>query len=111
MKKTKENKIYYFKNDEEFINSINKIPINLSEHPDIIDRIYKKYPIIDKKDISIIVKVSLEVLRELLILGNIINFNKIFFDFKLYIFKYVRNGVIFPSLRVKLTTPPRIKRG
>lgn len=92
------------------MDSIQENTINIKKHPDIIDRIYERYPILDKKDISIIVKVSLETLRELLLLGNILNFNKIFFDMKLHVFKHIREGVIFPSFKVKLSTPPRIKK-
>lgn len=110
MKKIKKNNKYYYKNNEFLLDNLKNNPINIREHINIIDKIHEKYPLLSKSEISIIVKYSLETFRELLLFGNIINFNKLFFDMKLHIFKQIHNGVIFPSLKVKVSTPPRIKK-
>lgn len=111
MKKRKTNKEFYYKDldKQEIINLVNnELPINLKYLENLIDRIHKRYPIVDKVQVSIIVKATFESLRELLILGNIINLNKFIFDMKLHCCTYISDK-LYPVIKVKLTTPPIIK--
>lgn len=109
MKKPKKIKKFYFDqltHDDmvELLNS--EYPINIKHLSIIVDKIYAKYPLIDKIEISIIVRAVFESIREFLVLGHIINFNKIFFDTKLHFFKF-KEAI---GLKVKLTTPPYIRK-
>lgn len=111
MKKVKTVKQFFFKNKthDEMVEIINKdLPIKI-ENTDLIDRIYVRYPLIDKIKISFIVKSVFQSMRELLILGKILNFNNLFFDTKLHFFDYRRNGHILPALKVKISTPPPLR--
>lgn len=112
MKKCKTSDPYHFKDHthQEIVDILNKdLPLNLKYNENLIDKIYNKYPLISKSQISIIVKATFQGIRDLLILGKILNFNKIFFDTKLLVFPYRRKDVIFPSLKVKISTPPPLR--
>lgn len=86
-----------------------ELPINIKTLESLVDRIYKRYPMIDKTQISVIVRAALESIRELLILGNVINFNKFVFNMKLHFFTHYYKK-LRAALKVKLSTPPSIKR-
>jgi hypothetical protein len=113
MKKTKKTTKLIFNEitDQEIIQLINKdYPINIKFMERIIDRIYAKYPLIDKIEISIIVRAVFESIREFLILGYIINFNRFVFDMKLHVFEYAAKTKKYLGLKVKATTPPSIRK-
>lgn len=86
-----------------------EFPINIKYNEDLIDRICSKYPLLNKVQISIIVKAVFQSLRDLLVLGKILNFNNLLFDTKLLFYNFCRDGHIFPSLRVKISTPPPLR--
>lgn len=88
----------------------NEYPVDIRHNEDLVNRIFAKYPLIDKSHISIIVKATFQSIRELLILGKILNFNGLLFDMKLFFFAHCRNMVIFPSLKVEVTTPPPLRK-
>jgi len=113
MKKPKTTKPFYFKDKthQEVVEEINKeLPINLKYNEDLVDRVHARYPLISKSEIAIIIKLIFENFRELLILGNILNFHNLFFNTKLYFFDYKKNGYRFPYVRVKITTPPKLRK-
>lgn len=96
---------------EEFSKGINEeYPIEIRQLEPIIDRIHQKYPLIDKVQISLIVRAVFESIREFLILGYVINFNKFLTDMKLNFFTHVIGGRISPALRVKLKTPKILRK-
>lgn len=106
MKKSKTIKEFYFR-DADIIEQLNvELPINVKYLENLINRIYKRYPLIDKLEISVIVKAVFEALRELLVSGCIMNFNKFLFDMKLLFFKKEH----WPSVKVKLTPAPTIRK-
>jgi len=110
MKKVKTIRKFYFENlsEVDIINLVNREqPINIKHLSFIVDKIYAKYPLIDKSEISVIVRAVFESIREFLILGYIINFNKTFFDMKFHVFQFAKK---FSGLKVKLTTPPHIRK-
>jgi len=112
MKNKKLVKQFFFKDlsKEELRDIINtNHPINIRKLEPIINRIYIKYPLIDKSEIGLIVKAVFESLRDFLVMGYVINFNKFIFDMKLYFFTHVIGNKINPALRVKLKNPPKIR--
>lgn len=113
MKKIKTSKSFYFK-DKTHNNVIDLIntdfPISIEENEDLINRIYSRYPIINKSKISAIVILIFQSIRELLISGKILNFNNLFFDTKLFFYSYRYNNHIFPALKVQISTPPRMRK-
>jgi hypothetical protein len=96
---------------QQVVTEINKeLPINLKHNEELVDRIHKKYPILTKTEISIIVKAVFQSLRDLLLLGKVLNFNTLFFDTKLYFFTHLRDGNILPALKVQMSTPPPLRK-
>jgi hypothetical protein len=113
MKKQKVVKAYYFKelSKQDMVDLVNEeFPINIKYNEDLIDRIYARYPLIDKYKVSIIVKTLFQSMRDLLVLGKVLNFNSLFFDTKLFFFPHRRGGVIMPALKVKISTPPPLRK-
>jgi hypothetical protein len=109
MKKEKTTKQYYFldKTHTQIVDQINTdLPVNLKYNEDLVTRVHNRYPFIDKSEVSIIVKAVFQSFRDLLVLGKILNFNKLFFDTKLFVFDYRKNGRTFASLKTKISTPP-----
>ena len=113
MKKEKKVKPFFFKqlDHQEVIDLLNvDLPVNIKYNEDLVDRVHARYPLIDKTQVSIIVKAIFQSLRDLLILGKVINFNNYFFDMKLFFFPLRRGGRILSSLKVKMTTPPPLRK-
>lgn len=113
MKKPKQVKPFYFteKSHQDMVNHLNKeLPIKLKYNEELVDRIHQRYPILDKSSVSIIVRGVFQSLRDLLVLGKVLNFNNIFFDTKFHFFDYRRDGHILPSLKVKISTPPPMRK-
>ena len=113
MKKTKIVKPFYFKeiDHQEVVNQLNnENPVNLMYNEDLVNRVHARYPLIDKTQISIITKAIFQSFRDLLVLGKVLNFNNLFFDCKLLAFPYIKNGVIVPALKVKISTPPPLRK-
>jgi hypothetical protein len=112
MKKPKVVKEYYFKDmtNSDMMELLNKdLPINIKYNEDLVNRICNRYTLLDKKQISVIVKSVFQSLRDLLVLGKVLNFNNLFFDTKLFFFTHRKKGHIFPSLKVKMSTPPPLR--
>ena len=107
MKKKKTVKPFYFTRDkEDIIDELDRDhPISIKQFEMIINRIYLRYPLIDKAQISLIVQVVFETLRKLLVFGYVLNFNKFVFDMKLHFFTH---GNV-PMLKVKIKTPPKLR--
>jgi hypothetical protein len=109
MKKEKTTKKYYFKDKThiQVADMINhELPVNLKYNEDLVNRVYERYPFIDKAQVALIIKATFQSIRDLLIMGKILNFNKLFFDTKLFVFDHRKNGRIFASLKAKICTPP-----
>jgi hypothetical protein len=112
MKKPKLVKPFSFKDHshQEMADIINNdIPINLKYNEDLVNKVYNRYPVIEKAQTALIIKAVFQRLRELFILGKVLNFNNLLFNAKLFFFDYRKNGHIFPSLKVKISTPPPLR--
>lgn len=110
MKKVKIAPVFHFKEQskEDMIESLNaEFPLNLKDLAPLVDRIHEKYPYIDKSEISLIVKATFESIREFLVLGYVINFNKFLFDMKLHFYR-IKEKI---GVKVKAKTPPKFKEG
>jgi hypothetical protein len=113
MKKLKTIKAFFFTDSthKETYDRISKeLPIGIKYNNDLVNRIYDKYPLLSKTEISIIVKLAFESIRELMVLGKILNFNNLFFDTKFHFFAYRKAGRILPALKVKISTPPPMRK-
>jgi nucleoid DNA-binding protein len=84
-------------------------PISLKYNEELVNRISSKYPIISKSEVSVIVRATFESIRDFLILGKVMNFNGLLFDFKFYVFAHRRGSVIFPAVKVEVSTPKSIR--
>ena len=112
MKKPKTVKPFFFQDldHQEMVDLVNsELPISLKHNEDLINRVHARYPLISKTEVSLIVKGIFQSLRDLLVLGKVLNFNNLFFDTKLHFFDYRRDGHILPSLKVKMSTPPPLR--
>lgn len=112
MKKPKQVKPFYFKDvsHQEMVEILNDDhPVNLKYNEDLVNRVYARYPLIEKSQVSIIVKAIFQSMRDLLVLEKVLNFNNLFFDAKLHFFDYRKGGAILPSLKVKISTPPPLR--
>jgi hypothetical protein len=113
MKKPKIVKPFYFKDKthQEMVDLLNsELPINLKYNEELVNRIHAKYPLIDKSQVAYIVRAVFQSFRDLLVLQKVLNFNNLFFDAKLLIFAHHRKGVIFPAIKIEMTTPPRLRK-
>lgn len=113
MKKPKQVTPFYFKDisHQQVVDEINIThPINIKYNEDLVDRVYARYPLIDKTQTGIIIKAIFQSFRDLLILGKVLNFNSLFFDTKLLFFSHKRGVVIFPALKVEISTPPPLRK-
>ena len=113
MKKPKTVIPFYFKDlsDQQVVDYLNeKYPISLKYNQDLVERVYQRYPLIDKSEVGIIVKAVFSSFRDLMILGKVLNFNGLFFDTKLHFFNHRRDGRILPSLKVRIGTPPPLRK-
>jgi len=103
--------VFNNKTNQEMIDELNSIyPVSIKHNEDLVDRIHARYPLLEKSQISIIVKAVFVSLRDLLILGKTLNFNTIFFATKLMIFKYPRFNKIWPCLKIQMKTAMKIRK-
>jgi hypothetical protein len=112
MKKQKTVKPFSFKDttNQQMVDQVNdQYPISLKYNEDLVNRVSARYTLIDKSEVAVIIKATLQSFRDLLILGKVLNFNNLFFDAKLHFFDYRKNGHILPSLKVKISTPPKLR--
>jgi nucleoid DNA-binding protein len=87
-----------------------ELPISLKNNENLINQIHERYPILSKTEISIIVKMVFSSLREMLILGKIINIRTILaymrLSFNKVVFKNKKNQI---NVKVKLHTPDNLR--
>lgn len=113
MKKQKTVKPFFFKDltHQQMVEVLDhEKPLNIKYNEDLVNRVYARYPLIKKSEVSQIIKTIFRSMRELLVLGKVLNFNNLFFDTKLHFFDYRKNGHILPSLKVKISTPPPLRQ-
>lgn len=112
MKKPKTIRPFYFKDlsHQEMVDLVNtENPISLKHNEDLVNRVHARYPLISRIQVAVIVKGIFQSIRDLLVLGKVLNFNNLFFDTKLHFFDYRKGDAILPSLKVKISTPPPLR--
>ena len=82
-----------------------EFPISITDCAPIIDRIYQRYPFIEKHIIALIVKSFFVCLRERLLNGDTISINGLFSH--MHLIRFIRKG--HKNICVKLSTPEKIK--
>lgn len=98
------------KTNQQMVDYLNdNYPISLKHNEDLVNRVHARYPMLDKSEVGIIIKAVFASFRDLLILGKVLNFNNLFFDTKLHFFEHRRGGRILPSLKVRISTPPKLR--
>ena len=110
MKNKKNGNSFEFKeiSKEEMVNIINsKHPIKLNKISYFADKIHERYPVATKTEVVMVLKEVFETIREMLVLGYVINFNKLFFDTKLYFFSPSKGKA---AVKVQAKTPPPLKK-
>jgi hypothetical protein len=113
MKKQKTVVPFSFKDmtNQQMVDSLNEnYPISLKNNEDLVSRVHARYPLLDKSEVGIIIKAVFSSFRDLLVLGKVLNFNTLFFDTKLHFFEHRRDGRILPSLKVRMSTPPKLRK-
>lgn len=113
MKKEKTIVPFNFKGmtNQQMVDQLNEIyPVSLKNNEDLVNRVHARYPVLDKSEVGIIIKAVFGSFRDLLVLGKILNFNSLFFDTKLHFFDHRRDGRILPSLKVRISTPPKLRK-
>lgn len=113
MKKMKVTNPFWFSNKshQEVVDIFNdQYPIDLRYNEDLVNRVHKRYPILDKSSIALSIRSIFETIRDLLFLGKILNFHNLFFDTKMFFFAHVKSGNILPSLKVKIKMPPKLRK-
>ena len=113
MKKQKTVSPFFFKeqSNQQMVDDLNDhYPISLKHNEDLVNRVHARYPLLDKSQVSFIIKAVFASWRDLLVLGKVLNFNNLFFDTKLHFFTYRRDGRILPSLKVRISTPPKLRK-
>jgi hypothetical protein len=113
MKKPKIVKPFFFRDisHQDMVDILNREnPINLRHNEDLIKRIHARYPLISKQEISVIVMAIFQSFRDLMVLGKVLNFNNLFFDTKFLFFSYISGGKISPSLKIRISTPPPLRK-
>ena len=113
MKKQKTVVPFAFKDQthQQMVDELNdNYPISLKNNEDLVNRVHARYPLLDKSEVGIIVKSVFASFRDLLVLGKVLNFNNLFFDAKLHFFSYRQGGRILPSLKVRISTPPKLRK-
>lgn len=105
--KRKHNKTYFNSSD---INDLNvNLPLNLKELEATINNIAPKYPLLKKSEISLIIKIFMEEIREQLVQGNSINIYDFLLDMRLYTFCKLRENKLTFNTRVQVNTPTKIR--
>ena|ERR1700722_4574545 len=99
------------KTKQEMVDIVNKnMRITLKYNKDLVNRVHKRYPLLNEEQIGVIIRNIFTAMRDLLILGKILNFMSFMFDVKLLFFTHKRDGDIFPGCKVSIKTPPPMRK-
>lgn len=86
-----------------------ELPISLEHIQPIIDRIHLRYPILNKYEIVIIVNSFFKIVRSLMVSGDTLSINGLFPHMKLLEFNKIRKNKFSRIVKVKLSTPRKMK--
>lgn len=96
---------------QEVVDFLNEeYPINSKGNSDLIERVYARYPLISKTEIVEICNNTFGAIRDLLVLGKILNFFGLFNQTKFHFVKsrnQFREDII--RFKINIATPPGLK--
>lgn len=109
------NKSFSFTNrsNKEMADEVNEeYPIQLVRNQDLVERVFQRYQVLGKAEVAIIVKAVFTCMRELLILGKVLNLNKLFADVKLKFWMSHGGGqpIPIPYCKVSTSTPKKMRK-
>lgn len=88
---------------------MNKLPISLKYIQHIIDKISIRYPLIDKTEITVIIKTLLETMRDILLAGDRITVRGLFSGMHLVSLNHIWNNKFVRTIKIKMKTSRKIK--
>lgn len=92
----------------------NNYPVSLYYNTDLVERVCARYPLVDKSTVSLTVKYIFKAVRELLVLGRVLNVKPLFWRMRLWFFTHGANKKVFSKkfavLKVKMETYWEIKK-
>lgn len=92
------------------INILNrKYPISLKYIQHLVDRVYSRYPLIEKYEITLIIKYFFESIRDILLNDDIITIAGLFSSMRIIKFNRIRKDKFHYMIKVKLTTSQKLK--
>jgi hypothetical protein len=98
------------KTKQQMVDYLNdRYPISIKHNEDLVNRVHARYPLLNRSEVAIVIRTIFVSIRDLLVLGNILNFNGLFFDAKLHFFPQRVNGQTYPALKVHVSTPPPLR--
>lgn len=84
-----------------------KLPISLANLGSLIDRVYARYPLVEKHMVVNVIKEAFEVIRERLIVGETVHLDGIVESIRLYFNRAKGNSV---KARIAARSPGEIQR-
>lgn len=113
MSKSKTVAPFFFKDQthQEMVDDLNaNFPISLKKNEGLVNQVHTRYPLLAKSEVAFIIKAVFASFRDFMVLGKILNFNSFFFNTKFHFFEHRRNGRIFPCVKVRISTPPKLRK-
>jgi hypothetical protein len=100
------------KTKQEVVDQLDQeFPITLKYNVELVDRVYARYPLIEKHQVGFIIKAVFVSFRELLILGKILNFYGLFYNARIFFTSELgADKIIRPRVKIKVATPPHRKK-
>lgn len=80
-------------------------PIILKKITHIIDRVYERYPVVKKSDITVVILTLFNVIRKLLITNKIVSINGLFNHAVMIEYIHITSNKISIVRKIKLKTP------
>ena len=87
-----------------------EFPVSIKYSEDLVSRVHARYPLLDKIQVSVIIRAVFQSMRDLLIAGKVLNFYHLFLDFKLHVFTSYTNMTTFPAVKVLISTPKKLRK-
>lgn len=105
--KRKINEAYFKSTDIQKIDI--DLPLNLKNLEPIIGAIAKKYPLLKKSEISLIIRRFMEEIRDQLLQGNAVNIYDFLLNMRLYTYCKLQQNKLAFNAKIQVNTPQRIK--
>ncbi len=98
-----------FQEDLNFDDLNREYPISIKDLNPIIDRIALKYPNVQRADISLMIKIFWEEIRNQLLNGKTIHINQCLQQTHLYPYYKIKKNKIIVNMRIRTITPTKLR--